>query len=45
MSLKVGIQMSLSCGQDEPQRSPQKGIFSSVMGIYFVTFFIEHPVF
>ena len=37
--------MFISCGQDEPLRSPQKAYFSCVIAIYFVSFFYEHPVF
>ena len=36
--------MFISCGQDEPLRSPQMAYFSCVIGIYFVSFFYDHPV-
>ena len=36
--------MFISCGQDEPLRSPQKAYFSCVIGFYFVSFFNDHPV-
>ena len=39
-NLDVDNQMSLSCGQDEPQSWPNNAIFS----IYFITFFFEHTV-
>ena len=42
--LVVDKQMFISCGQDEPLRSPQKAYFICVIGIYFVSFFYEHPV-
>ena len=42
--LGVEKQMFISCGQDEPLRSPQKVYFSCVISIYFVSFFYEHPV-
>ena len=37
--------MFISCGQDEPLRSPQMAYFSCVIAIYFVSFFYEYPVF
>ena len=37
-------QMFISCGQDEPLKSPLKAYFICVIGIYFVSFFYEHPV-
>ena len=40
----VDNQMSLSCGQDEPLSFPKNAFFSCVIGIYFVAFFIDHPV-
>ena len=42
--LCVNKQMFISCGQDEPQRSPQQAQFNQVIGIYFLSFFYEHPV-
>ena len=36
--------MFISCGQDEPLRSPQTAYFICLIGIYFVSFFYEHPV-
>ena len=41
----VDNQMSLSCGQDEPLSFPKNAFFSCEIGIYFVAFFIDHPVF
>ena len=43
--LGVDKQMFISCGQDEPYRSPKKAYFSCVIGLYFLSFFYEHPVF
>ena len=40
----VDNQMSLSCGQDEPQSWPKNAFFSCVIVIYFVTFFFEQTV-
>ena len=37
--------MSTSIGQDEPHRSPKKAYFSCAIGVYFMSFFYEHPVF
>ena len=37
--------MVISCGQDEPHRSPKKAYFSCVIGIYLMSFFYDHPVF
>ena len=42
--LGVNKQMFISCGQDEPHRSPKKAYFSCVIGIYFLSFFYDHPV-
>ena len=42
--LGVDKQMFISCGQDEPLRSPQMAYFSCVIGIYFASFFYDHPV-
>ena len=42
--LGVDKQMFISCGQDEPYRSPKKAYFSCVIGLYFLSFFYEHPV-
>ena len=36
--------MFVSCGQDEPFRSPKKAYFRQVIGLYFLSFFHEHPV-
>ena len=44
-NLDVDNQMSQSCGQDEPLSWPKNAYFSCVIGIYFVAFFIDHPVF
>ena len=35
--------MSLTCGQYEPHISPQNAYFSPVIGVYFVSLFIDHP--
>ena len=43
--LGVDKQMFISCGQDEPYRSPKKAYFSCVIGLYFLSFFYEHPVY
>ena len=43
-SLNVDNQMSLSCGQGEPN-SHSKNVFLTVLGVYFVSFFFDHPVF
>ena len=43
-SLNVDNQISLSCGQDEPLGCPKNAFFSCVIGIYFVSFFFDHPV-
>ena len=43
--LCVNKQMFISCGQDETQWSPKKAYFNCVIGIYFLSFFYEHPVF
>ena len=36
--------MSTSIGQDEPHRSPKKAYFVCAIGVYFMSFFYEHPV-
>ena len=36
--------MSTSIGQDEPHRSPKMAYFSCAIGVYFMSFFYEHPV-
>ena len=38
-------QMSLTCGQYGPHISPKNAYFSYVIGVYFVSLFIDHPVF
>ena len=43
-NLDVDNQMSQNCGQDEPLSWPKNAFFSCVIGIYFVAFFIDHPV-
>ena len=43
--LGVDNQMVIICGQDEPHSSLTKSVFSCVIGIYFMSFFYEHPVF
>ena len=40
--LGVDNQMSTSFGQDEPHRSPNS---NCAIGIYFMSFLYEHPVF
>ena len=35
--------MFISCGQDEPLRSPKMAYFSCVIGIYFLSFY-DHPI-
>ena len=42
--LGVDKQMFISCGQDEPQRSPKEAYLNCVIGIYFLSFFYDHPV-
>ena len=37
--------MSLSCGQDKPISCPKNAYFSCVICVYFVAFFIDHPVY
>ena len=37
--------MFISCGQDELYRSPKKAYFSCLIGLYFLSFFYEHPVY
>ena len=37
--------MSLSFGQNEPLSCPKNAIFGGVIGVYFVSFFLEHPVY
>ena len=36
--------MFISCGQDELYRRPKKAYFSCLIGLYFLSFFYEHPV-
>ena len=36
--------MSLSFGLNEPLSCPKIALFCGVMGVYFVSFFLEHPV-
>ena len=36
--------MSLSFGQNEPLSCPKNAIFGGVIGVNFVSFFLEHPV-
>ena len=43
-NINVNNQMSLSCGQYGPQNSPQDAYLRSLKGVYFVSFFIDHPV-
>ena len=42
--LGADYQMSTSCGQDEPHTSRKKAYFSCAIGVYFMSFFYEHPV-
>ena len=42
--LVVDKPIFISCGQDEPLKSPQMAYFSCVIGIFFVSFFYDHPV-
>ena len=42
--LAIDNQMVTSCGQDEHHISTKKLYFSCVIGIYFMSFFYEHPV-
>ena len=37
--------MFISCGQDEPHRSPKEAYFNCLICVYFLSFFYEHPVF
>jgi len=37
--------MSKSFGQDESHRNPKKVYFSCAIGVYFMSFFYEHPVY
>ena len=43
--LGVDKQMFISCGQDELFKSPKKAYFSCLIGLYFLSFFYEHPVY
>ena len=43
--LGVDKQMVIISVQDEPNRSPKKSVFGSVIGVYLMSFFYEHPVF
>ena len=36
--------MFISCGQYELYRSPKNAYFSCLIGLYFLSFFYEHPV-
>ena len=42
--LGVDKQMVIISVQDEPNRSPKKSVFGSVIGVYLMSFFYEHPV-
>ena len=42
--LDVDNQTVTSFGWDESHRSPKKAYFSCVIGIYFLSFFSDHPV-
>ena len=43
-NLNVDNQISLSCGQYEPNSCPKNALFSCVIGVYYVSFFFDHPV-
>ena len=43
-NLDADNQMSLSFGLNEPLSCPKIALFCGVMGVYFVSFFLEHPV-
>ena len=43
-NLDVNNQMSLTCGQYGPHISPKNAYFCCVIGVYFVSLFIDHPV-
>ena len=43
-NLDVDYQMLISLGKNEPFYRPRNQFFSHVIGIYFISFFIEHPV-
>ena len=43
--LGVDKQMVIISVQDEPNRSPKKSVFGSVIGVYLMSFFYEHPVY
>ena len=42
--LGVDKQMVIISVQYEPNRSPKKSVFGSVIGVYLMSFFYEHPV-
>ena len=42
--LGVNKQMFICCDPDEPYRSPKQAYFNHLIGIYFLSFFYEHPV-
>ena len=43
-NLDVDYQMLISLGKNEPFYRPKNQFFSHVIGVYFISFFIEHPV-
>ena len=43
-NLDVDYQMLISLGKNEPFYRPRNQFFSHVIGIYFISFFVEHPV-
>ena len=43
--LGVDKQMVIISVQDEPNRSPKKSVLGSVIGVYLMSFFYEHPVY
>ena len=43
-NLDVDYQMLISLGKNEPFYRPRYQFFSHVIGIYFISFFVEHPV-
>ena len=44
-SLDLDNQMFITCGQDEPHMSLINTHFSCVIGVYFLSFIYDHPVF
>ena len=44
-NLDVDYQMLISLGKNEPFYRPKNQFFSHAIGVYFISFFIEHPVY